>query len=106
MHSAKIPIGPLGRRHAFKAVDNVLYHGQFNPHNYSKHPVYSVYLRDRSEIVVLGTSPTQVEERVRELRSRLDDGIEYIAGVVYAEGLSQRQQPKTQPEGEWQTQTK
>ena len=103
MHFAVIPVGPLGRRHAFKAADTVLYHGQFNAQDYSKYLVHCVYLRDKSEIRVIGTSPTQVEDRARELRGRLDTSIEYISGVVYAKGLSQRQQSKTEALAEWTT---
>ena len=76
MHTATVPIGPLARRLAFGAVDAVMYHGQYDARDFAKHLVYSVYLRDMSEIRVVGASPTAVDERARELRCRLDDSIE------------------------------
>lgn len=101
MHVAVVPIGPLARRLAFGAVDSVLYSGQLYNKDYAKCEAHSVYLRDKSEIRVYGTSASAVAARAQELRVRLDDSIEYIAGVVYAKDAAIRQERPRPAEEEW-----
>ncbi len=88
MHSVVVAVGPLARRHAFGEADEVLYSGQLEPQKYKMHAAHAVYLRDKSEMRVMGKSQSQVEERACSLRLRLGGDVEYIAGVVYMEGLS------------------
>ena len=88
MHFAIVPVGPMARRHAFTAVDSVLYSGQIEAIHYAQHDAHSIYVRDKSEIQVYGFSSAAVHEKAQNLRTQLDDTIEFIAGVVYVEGLS------------------
>ena len=88
MHLAVLGIAPLARRHAFSVADSVLYYGQINRNDYAREVAHRIYVRDRSEIFVFGSSAAVVEERAQELRLQLDESIEYISGVVYVEGLS------------------
>lgn len=88
MHFAVVAVGPRARRLAFGATDSVLYSGQIKEQDYARQPVHSIYVRDKSEIRVYGSSSTAVHKKAAELRAELDDTIEYIAGVVYVEGLS------------------
>ena len=102
MHSVVVAVEPLARRHAFREADEVLYFGQLQTRTYQTRAVHSIYLRDKSEIHVLGHSATEVERRATELRLKLSGDIEYIAGVVYTKGLAQRNAAKAATkEKEW-----
>jgi phospholipase/lecithinase/hemolysin len=88
MHFAVVAVGPLARRRAFTAADSVLYFGQIDRNDYARQAAHSVYVRDKSEIMVFGSSASAVQEKAQALRIELDESIEYISGVVYVEGLS------------------
>lgn len=88
MHLAVVAVGPQARRLAFGATDSVLYSGQIKEEDYARQPAHSIYVRDKSEIQVFGSSSAEVQKKAAELRTQLDDTIEYISGVVYVEGLS------------------
>ena len=90
MHSLVVAVGPTARRHAFGEADEVLYAGQLKPQKYKTCGAHAVYLRDKSEVHVIGNSTAQVEQRAAELRLTLGGEVEYIAGVVYTEGLAKR----------------
>ena len=103
MHLAVVPVGPLARRHAFSAADSVLYYGQIDRTNYARSLAHSVYVRDKSEIMIFGTSASAVHEKAQELRLKLDNSIEYISGVVYAKEATAAIAQSSEPE--WLTPT-
>ena len=103
MHSVVVAVGPLARRHAFGEADEVLYSGQLQPQKYKMHTAHAVYIRDKSEMHVMGKMVPQVEERAAQLRLKLGADVEYIAGVVYIEGLSKKKSTAVVPKQEgWQ----
>lgn len=90
MHTSVVAVAPLSRRHAFREADEVLYSGQLQTDRYKVYNAHAVYLRDKSEVVVIGKSATDVERRTTELRLLLGSDVEYFTRIVYMKGLSKQ----------------
>lgn len=88
MHTVVVAVSPLARRFAFGEADEVLYSGQLQPQKYNGNTAHAVYLRDKSEVHVMGKLAAETEKRAAELRLTLGGEVEFIAGVVYTEGLA------------------